>query len=45
MVAEFPQLHDGVHESLGPAPLGALPAGGVCEHDALLLHVCVQGAL
>ena len=45
MVAEFPQLHDGVHERLGSAPLGALPTGVLREHDALLLHVRVQRPL
>ena len=45
MIAELPELHDGVHEGLGSAPLGALAPLGVGEHDALLLHVRVQGPL
>ena len=45
MVAELPELHDGVHEGLGAAPLGALPPRRVREHDPLLLHVGVQRPL
>ncbi len=45
MVAKLPELHDGVHEGLGAAPLGALPPRSVREHDPLLLHVGVQRPL
>jgi hypothetical protein len=45
MVAKLPELHDGVHEGLGAAPLGALAPRRVREHDPLLLHVGVQRPL
>jgi len=37
VIAEFPQLHDGVHQRLGVRLVPALR--GLGEHDALLLHV------
>ena len=46
MIAEFPQLHNRVHERLGaPLLLATAATSRVGQHDSLLLHVRVQGPL
>jgi hypothetical protein len=39
MVAQFPQLHDGVHQSLGSTLSCFALLGAVSQHHALALHV------
>ena len=44
VIAELPQLHDGVHERLGAAAAAAV-ALALGQHDALALHVPVEEPL
>ena len=44
MVAQLPQLHDGVHEGLRAAAAAAA-ALALGQHDALALHVPVEETL
>ena len=45
VVTQLPKLHNSVHEGLGAALGLALGASSLCQHAALLLHVCVEGPL
>ena len=45
MVTQLPKLHNSVHEGLGAALGLTLGASPFSQHDALLLHMCVEGPL